>query len=62
MSLGSRAPVQVELRAASVGNRAPPYGREASEGVLPLRAPTTTAGSTRDPRRSGAEAIKTVGM
>jgi hypothetical protein len=34
---------------------------EASGGVLPPRAPTTAAGSTRDPRRSEAEAIKTVG-
>jgi hypothetical protein len=37
-------------RAASVGNRAPRRGGEASGGVLPLRAPTTAADSTRDAR------------
>jgi uncharacterized membrane protein (TIGR02234 family) len=38
---------------ASVGNRAPPHGGEASGGVLPLRATTTAADSPRDARAAG---------
>jgi hypothetical protein len=39
---------QHKKRAASVGNRAPPYGEGASGGVLPLRVTTTAADAKRD--------------
>jgi hypothetical protein len=40
----------MSLRAASVGNRAPPHGEGASGGAFPLRATTTAADSKRDAR------------
>src|SRR5688500_5186322 len=40
----------LDLKAASVANRAPPYGGGASGGALPLRARTTAADPKRDAR------------